>query len=73
MTVKRTRESLAGAPTGEEIDRAVSVADAANSLAGYEVSEEVRELAQRFARREITAAAAIDAVAELAKFAPATS
>jgi hypothetical protein len=36
--------SAAGAPSEEGIEHAVSLAGAANSLAGYEVSDDVRDL-----------------------------
>lgn len=73
MTMTITSKFSAGAPTEEEIERAMSGADAANSLAGYVVSEDVREIGRRFARGDITDAEAIAAVADLAKLAPVTN
>lgn len=61
--------SAAGAPSEEGIEHAVSLAGAANSLAGYEVSDDVRDLGRRNLCVEMSDAETIAAVAKLAKLA----
>jgi hypothetical protein len=51
----------------EEVEHAMSVADAANALAGYEASEAARELIRRHLRGETTDTETIELVADLAR------
>lgn len=60
------RRQSATTPSAEEIERAVSLADAANALAGYEVSDDVRDLGRRNLRGEATDAVTVAAIATLA-------